>query len=221
MTATITLFSLSLSSFLWFSSLFFSVFLVQRRCCVKHLQDGLWSVFFCFFKRDVVYFGIMRWSACCGDLIRFSFFLLLLLKYYYYQHVSTFDLFSGSSVSTDGSVAFFFNVWNNLFCLLQTKFASIAVDIVAAASVKAPSHNSLVPASVILHELVELLTAICFNLLQSLLLLQVWSRYCNSLPAVPVSVVVQQACWSWFLVDLSSLPFVDSPSFFVENRSCD
>jgi hypothetical protein len=82
-------------------------------------------------------------------------------------------LFSGSSVPTDGSVAFFFNVWNSLFCLLQTKFASIAVDIVAAASVKAPSHNSLVPASVVLQELVELVTAICFNLLQSLLLLQV------------------------------------------------
>ncbi len=51
-----------------------------------------------------------------------------------------------------------------LFCLLQTRFASIAVDIVAAASVKAPSHSSLVPASVVLQELVELVTAICFNL---------------------------------------------------------
>ncbi len=60
----------------------------------------------------------------------------------------------GSSVPTNGSVGFFFNVWNNLFSLLQTRFASIVVDIVAATSVKAPSHSSLVPASVVLQELV-------------------------------------------------------------------
>jgi hypothetical protein len=85
-----------------------------------------------------------------------SFFLLLLLLKYYYLIFSTcfhLRLVFGIFSTDQRQCSFFFNVWNNLFCLLQTRFASIAVDIVVVASVKAPSHSSFVPALVVLQEL--------------------------------------------------------------------